>query len=65
MAPRLRNSKGTNLPPTALKPMGENKVAFRQRNEVPLVEHKVASRPRHEMRELGPMVRMAEITKDL
>ena len=56
MAPRLRNSKGTNLPPTTSKPMGENKVAFRQRNEVPLVEHKVASRPRHEMRELGPMV---------
>ena len=48
MAPRPRNSKGVNMPPTASEPVGENEVASK-RNEVPLVEHKVVSRQRHEM----------------
>ena len=38
MAPRPRNSKGTNAPPTTSEPLGENEVVFKQRNEVPLVE---------------------------
>ena len=38
MPPRQRNSKGTNMPPTASEPVGENKVASKQRGEVPLVE---------------------------
>ena len=49
MAPRPRNSKGTNLPSAASKPVGENEVDSRQRNEVPLVEHKVASGQRRKM----------------
>ena len=47
MAPRPRNSKGTNAPPVAFEPMGENEVASRQRNEVPLVEQEVLLRQRH------------------
>ena len=43
MNPRQRNSKGTNVPPAASEPVGENEVAFRQRNEVPLVEQEVVS----------------------
>ena len=43
MAPRPRNSKGTNAPPVASEPLGENEVAFRQRNEVPLIEQEVIS----------------------
>ena len=50
MTPRLRNRKGTNLPPTTLEPLGENKVASRQRNE---------------RVEPDPMVWMVEIMKDL
>ena len=56
MASRLRKNKGTNLPPAASKPMGENEVASRQRNEVPLVEHEIALGKRCEMRESNPMV---------
>ena len=41
MALRQRNSKGTNVPSAASEPMGENEVASRQRNEVPLVEQEV------------------------
>ena len=37
------NSKGTNVPFTASELVGENEVASRQRNEVPLVEHEVVS----------------------
>ena len=35
MTLRPRNSKGTNVPPAAFKPIRENEVAFRQRNKVP------------------------------
>ena len=38
MPPRQKNSKGTNVSPTASEPVGENEVASRQRGEVPLVE---------------------------
>jgi len=38
MPPRQRNSKGTNIPPAASKPVVENEVASRQRSEVPLME---------------------------
>ena len=65
MTPRLSNSKGINLPPVTSELVGENEVASRQRNEVPLVEHEVASRPRREMREPNPMIRMVEMMKDL
>jgi len=60
IAPRLRNRKGTNLPPTASEPVGENEVAFRQRNKIPLAEDEVASRPRCEMQEPNPMVRLTK-----
>ena len=56
MAPRPRNSKGANMPPTASELVGENEVAFRQRNEIPLVEQEVIS---------GPVAQMAEMLKDL
>ena len=52
MDPRLRNSKGTNVPPVASKPVGENEVATRQRNEVPLVEQEVISGQRRAGQEL-------------
>ena len=65
MASRPRNSKGTNAPPTAFKPIGENEVASRQRNEVPLVEHEVISRQRHAGQEPDPVARMVEMLKDL
>ena len=65
MTPSLRNNKGTSLLPAASEPMGENEVAFRQRNEVLLAEHEVASGPRNEMQELGPMVQMTKMMKDL
>ena len=65
MALRPRNSKGTNVPPAASKFVGENEVASRQRTEVPLVEHEVVSEPRREVQEIDPMVRMAEMIKDL
>ena len=53
------------MPPVASEPVGENEMASRQRNEVPLVEHEVISGRRREMRELDPMVQMAETMKDL
>ena len=65
MAQRLRNSKGTNMPPAASEPMGKNKVVFCQRNEVPLVEHEVILRQRCEVQELDPMAQMVEMMKDL
>lgn len=65
MAPRLRNSKGTNLPPMASELVGENEVASRQRNKVPLAKHEVSSRPRREMQEPNPMIQIAEMMKDL
>ena len=51
MAPRPRNNKGSNAPPTAFKPVGENEVASRQRNRVPLVEQEVVSEQRRARQE--------------
>ena len=65
MALRLRNSKGTNVPPAASKPVGKNEVASRQRNEVPLMEQEVVSGQRCGVQELGPVAQMAEMMKDL
>ena len=62
---RQRNSKGTNIPPAASKPVGENEVASRQRSEVPLMEQKVMSEQRHARQELDPMARMTAMLKDL
>ena len=45
--------------------MGENEVAFRQRNEVLLVEHEVVSGQMREVQELDLMAQMAEMMKDL
>ena len=65
MDPRLRNSKGTNVPPVASKPVGENEVATRQRNEVPLVEQEVISGQRRAGQELDLVAQMAEMLKNL
>ena len=65
MAPRPRNSKGTNGPPAAFKLVEENEVASRQRNEVPLVEQEVVSGQRHAGQEPDPVARMTEMLKDL
>ena len=51
MAPTMGNSKGTNLSPTTLEPVGENKVAPRQRNE--------------RVVEFDPMTQVVEMIKDL
>jgi len=55
MAPRPRNNKGTNAPLETSKPIGENEVASRQKNEVPLVEQEVVSGQRRAGQELNPM----------
>ena len=47
MPPRQRHSKCTNMPPAASEPVGENKVASRQRGEVPLMEQEVVLEQRH------------------
>ena len=65
MPPRQRNSKGTNVPPTASEPMGENEVASRQRGEVSLVEQEVVSGQRHTRQEPDLMARMTAMLKDL
>ena len=65
MSPRQRNNKGTKVPPTASKPVGENEVAFRQRGEVPLVKQEVVSGQRHTRQELDAMARMTAMLKDL
>ena len=57
MAPRPRNSKGTNVPTAAFEPVEEDEVASRQRNEIPLMEH--------EVQELDTLARMAEMMKHL
>ena len=49
----------------ASKLVGENQVASRQRNKVPLIEKEVVSRQRHTRQEPNLMVRMAEMLKDL
>ena len=45
--------------------MGENKVASRQRGEVPLVEQEVVSEQRHARQEPNPVSRMTVMLKDL
>ena len=65
MPPRQRNSKGTNVPPTASKPVGENEVASRQGGGIPLVEQEVVSEQRHARQEPDLMVRMTAMLKDL
>ena len=65
MAPRPKSSKGTNVPPTASKPIGENEVTSRQRGEVPLMEQEVMSEQRHARQEPDPMDRMTVMLKDL
>ena len=65
MAPRPRKSKGTYAPPVAFKPIGENEVASRQRNEVPLVEQEVVSGQRRARQGLDHVAQMAEVLKDL
>ena len=65
MAPRQRTSKGANVPTAASEPVGENEVAFRQRNEVPLVEQEVVSGQRRPRQEPDLVARMVEMLKDL
>ena len=65
MPPRQRNSKGTNVPPTASKPVGENEVASRQGGGIPLVEQEVVSEQRHARQEPDLMARMTAMLKDL
>ena len=62
---RQRNSKGTNIPPTASEPVGENEVASRQRGEIPLVEQEVMSGQRHTRQEPDLIARMTTMLKDL
>ena len=65
MPPKPRNSKGTNMPPAASEPMGENEVASKQRGEVPLTEQEVASEQRNARQEPDPVAQMTTIFKDL
>ena len=65
MAPRPRNNKGANAPLTASEPVGENEIASKQRDEVPLIEQEVVSRQRRTRQELDPVARMTKILKDL
>ena len=65
MPPRQRNSKGTNVPPTASELVGENEVASRQRGEAPLVEQEVVSEQRQIGQEPDLMARMTAMLKDL
>ena len=53
------------MPPMASELVGENEVASRQRNEVPLVEQEVISRQRRVGQELDLVARMAEMLKIL
>ena len=53
------------MPPMASKPVGENEVATRQRNEVPLVEQEVISGQRRAGQELDLVAQMAEMLKNL
>ena len=53
------------MPPMASEPVGENEVASRQRNEVPLVEQEVISRQRRVGQELDLVARMVEMLKNL
>ena len=62
---RQRNSKGTNMPPAASEPMGENEVASKQRGKAPLTKQEVMSEQRHARQEPDPMDRMTAMLKDL
>ena len=53
------------MPLAAFKPVGENEVTTRIRNEVPLVEHKFVSGQRRVGQEPHPVAQMAEMLKDL
>ena len=53
------------MPPAASEPVGENKVASRQRGKVPLMEQEVVSEQRHARQEPDPMARMTAMLKDL
>ena len=65
MPPRQRNSKGTNVPPTASEPVGENEEVSRQGGGIPLVEQEVVSGQRHTRQEPDLMARMTAMLKDL
>ena len=65
MAPRPRNSKGANVPLMTFELVGENEIASKQRDEVPLIEQEVVSRQRCTRQELDPVARMTKILKDL
>ena len=65
MAPRPRNIKGANVPLTTFELVGENEIASKQRDEVPLIEQEVVSRQRRTRQELDPVARMTKILKDL
>ena len=49
----------------AFEPVGENEVASRQMNEVPLIEHEVVLGQRRAEQEPEPVARMEEMLKDL
>ena len=65
MPPRQRNSKGTNVPPTASEPVGENEEVSRQGGGIPLIEQEVVSEQRHARQEPDIMARMTTMLKDL
>ena len=65
MPPRQRNSKGTNVPPMASKPVRENELASKQRGEVPLVEQEVVLGQRHIRQKPDLTARMTTMLKDL
>ena len=65
MPPRQRNSKGTNMPPTASEPIRENEVASKQGGRILLVEQEVVSGQRHTRQEPDLMARMTATLKDL
>ena len=65
MPPRQRNSKGTNVPPTAFEPVGENEEVSRQGGGIPLVEQEVVSEQRHARQEPDIMAGMTTMLKDL
>jgi len=65
MPPRQRSSRGTNVPPTASEPVGENEEVSRQGGGIPLVEQEVVSEQRHARQEPDLMARMTAMLKDL
>ena len=65
MPPRQRNNKGSNAPPTASEPVGENEEASRQGGGIPLVEQEVVSEQRHGRQESDLMAKITTMLKDL